>query len=151
MAESPQIVEAEPRRLLASRVQVRWDEIGEAAMTALEQVWNHIRAAGVQGYGHNVFLYENQSAEGASVAMGVEVPEAVEAPEGFEIALTPSGTAATLAHTGPYDGLAAATQRLLDWCTEHHHQPGGASWEVYGDWDNDPEKLRTDIYIRLKP
>ena len=30
------------------------------------------------------------------------------------------------------------------------HGPGprlaGVSWEVYGDWDDDPAKRRTDIY-----
>jgi hypothetical protein len=25
------------------------------------------------------------------------------------------------------------------------------SWEVYGDWEDDPAKLRTDIYFLLRP
>jgi len=29
-------------------------------------------------------------------------------------------------------------------------QPG-VSWEVYGDWDDDPAKVRTDIYFLLRP
>ena len=151
MPEEPQVVDVEPRRLLAARRSVRWSQIGEVAMLALDEVWALIRERGIDGIGHNVFLYEDQTPDGASVAMGVEVPEGVEPPDGFEVVQTPSGRAATLAHMGSYDGLAAATRRLLTWCTEHHHQPAGVSWEVYGDWDSDPAKLRTDIFIRLKP
>jgi hypothetical protein len=27
----------------------------------------------------------------------------------------------------------------------------GVNWEVYGDWDNDPAKRRTDVYKLLSP
>ena len=149
MAEEPQVVEVAPRRLLASRVAVRWTEIGDVAMSALESVWAAIREKNIHGYGHNVFLYENPTPEGADISMGVEVPPEVEAPEGFLIAETPGGRAVILAHIGPYDGLAAATQQLVAWCAEKQLELSASSWEVYGDPTGDPATLRTDIYLHL--
>jgi effector-binding domain-containing protein len=150
MAEQPEVVEAEARRLLAVKVQVRWNEIGDVAMSALERVWTHIRNSNLRGYGHNVFLYENPTREGADISMGVEVPEDVQAPEGFVITHTPAGRVATAAHIGSYDGLAAATQALIAACAEHDLELAGSSWEVYGDNTGNPATLRTDIFIQLK-
>jgi Metal binding domain of Ada len=30
-------------------------------------------------------------------------------------------------------------------------QRAGTSWEVYGDWEEDPAKRRTDVYFLLEP
>jgi hypothetical protein len=27
--------------------------------------------------------------------------------------------------------------------------PSGTNWEVYGDWDDDPARRRTDVYFLL--
>jgi effector-binding domain-containing protein len=152
MPPEPEIVEVEPRLLLAVQAHVPWREIGTYAMPALDQVWAYIREHNIAGFGHNVFLYENPGPDGADASFGVEVPEGIEVEEGSLLVLTatPAGRVVTMAHAGSYDGLAASNQRLLAWCREKNLELAGPSWEIYGDWDADPARLRTDICFLLK-
>ncbi len=43
-----------------------------------------------------------------------------------------------------------ATAALERWCREAGRRPAGVNWEVYGDWDEDPAKRRTDVYCLLQ-
>ena len=47
--------------------------------------------------------------------------------------------------------LGRAYGAIERWCAEHQRQPSGVSWEVYGDWAEDPAQRRTDIYLQLRP
>jgi hypothetical protein len=42
------------------------------------------------------------------------------------------------------------TKRCGAWCQETGHAIGMPYWEIYGDWDDDPAKLRTDIVYLLR-
>ena len=59
------------------------------------------------------------------------------------------GTVARTVHYGPYDQLGAAHDAVMAWCREHGHETRLPFWEIYGDWDDDPAKLRTDILYLL--
>jgi hypothetical protein len=37
----------------------------------------------------------------------------------------------------------------MQWCRHHGRQISMPYWEVYGDWEEDPSKLRTDVYYLL--
>jgi effector-binding domain-containing protein len=150
MTDEPSVIEVAARRILASQRRVRWDEIGQAAMPALDQVWAAIRERGIEGYGHNLFVYRNIGSEGADASFGVEVPASVEPSGDLVITESPAGRAATLTHWGAYDGLAEANRRLLDWCAAQQHQLSGVSWELYGDWSDNPNSLRTDIFFLVR-
>jgi effector-binding domain-containing protein len=50
---------------------------------------------------------------------------------------------------GPYMGLAAAHQAVLDWCATQGRQPVGPRWEVYGPHSDDPVEVWTEIYYLL--
>ena len=53
-------------------------------------------------------------------------------PEGIiGVSELPGGPAARLLHSGSYDGLAAAYQRLEGYLTETGNRPTGAPWETY--------------------
>ena len=54
-----------------------------------------------------------------------------------------------MAHVGPYDQMQAAYAALDEWVRSHGEPSARVSWEVYGDWQQDPNKLRTDIYYQL--
>ena len=54
-------------------------------------------------------------------------------------------------HFGDYAQMAPAYAALEQWWTRNGRRPAGVSWEVYGDWDDDPAKVRTDIYFLLRP
>jgi hypothetical protein len=38
---------------------------------------------------------------------------------------------------------------LDEWCVTHGEPQSHVSWEVYGDWSDKTEHLRTDIYYAL--
>jgi hypothetical protein len=46
--------------------------------------------------------------------------------------------------------MAPAYAALEQWFRETGRRPAGVSWEVYGDWDDDPAKRRTDVYFLLE-
>jgi len=54
-------------------------------------------------------------------------------------------------HWGAYSEMAPAYAALEQWCRAHGRRQAGLSWEVYGDWSDDPAQLRTDSYFLLEP
>ena len=68
---------------------------------------------------------------------------------------TPSGVVASTTHFGPYGGLGAAHDAVLQWCKANNRSLAGPSWEIYGhwqrEWDADPSQIRTDIYYLVSP
>jgi effector-binding domain-containing protein len=143
MAEEPSIVEVETRLLAAVRHTGPWRQVMPQMMSSLDDVWTFIR-----GYelvpGHNIFLYEP-----IATYFGVEVFEPIEEDDRIKQAETPEGRAATIAHIGPYSGIVETSRGLIAWCEANGHKLTGTSWEVYGDWDEDEAKLRTDVYFGL--
>ena len=63
---------------------------------------------------------------------------------------TPAGRVVTVAYHGSYDGLGEAYDALSRYCAEHKLARAGPFWEVYGHWNDDPAKLRTDVFQLLK-
>ena len=47
--------------------------------------------------------------------------------------------------------LRRAYAALDRWLADHGRRPAGVSWEIYGDWEDDPAKRRTDVYFLLEP
>jgi effector-binding domain-containing protein len=58
---------------------------------------------------------------------------------------TPAGRVARTIHAGAYAGLPRAHAVVLEWCRERDLKLAGRSWEVYGDWYDDPAKLQTEV------
>ena len=56
---------------------------------------------------------------------------------------------ATVVHMGPYQKLPEAHMAVRTWCAERGHALGGPSWEIYGDWTDNPVELRTDVFYLL--
>ena len=67
---------------------------------------------------------------------------------------TPAGEVATTTHFGPYNRLGDAHGAIRDWCAANGRTPAGPNWEVYGhwlpEWNQDPSKIRTDVFYLLK-
>ena len=62
---------------------------------------------------------------------------------------TPGGEVVTTLHRGPYDRLSGAHTAIHDWCGRNGKRIGGFSWEIYGDWTDDPNKLETTVVYLL--
>jgi len=85
-----------------------------------------------------------------TVEFGVQVIAWFEQEEDVRCIRTPSGEAIMTVHRGSYERLAAAPTAVHDWCRKHGRRTGGFSWEIYGDWTNDPNKLETTVVYLLR-
>jgi effector-binding domain-containing protein len=105
----------------------------------------------VKPFGHDVAIYRNASEHGVDVECGVRVATKFADVGPVECRELPRGEAATTTHWGAYQRLAEAHDRVTAWAAESGRLLAGVVWEVYGDWDDDPAKVRTDVYHLLKP
>jgi effector-binding domain-containing protein len=122
-------------------------ELAQVIPQACGEVWAFMRSSGQPRPGRHLALYLDGE---MNIECGVEVFQPFTGNERVVCSSTPAGMAATAAHLGPYDRLGEAHAAVRRWCTDHGHALAGPSWEVYGHWDDDPSKLRTDIFYLLK-
>jgi effector-binding domain-containing protein len=140
---------ADPRPLAAIRATTTPQQLGAAIIRLLDQVWPLLREQGVRT-GHNVVIYHAGGGGELTVDVGVEAFTAFTAHGEVRPTSTPSGEVATVAHYGEYSDMGGAYGALEQWCRDNRRQPAGVNWEVYGDWDDDPAKRRTDVYFLLQ-
>jgi len=150
-------VKASPQLIAAVRAQVPRGGVAQAFGDPLGKVWAFLRShPGLRTDGHNLFLYhhegEYEAAESGLVTVdfGVQVVRPFEQEGDVRAAETPGGEVVTTLHRGPYDRLSGAHTAINDWCRKNEKRTGGFSWEIYGDWTDDPEKLETTIEYLLK-
>jgi effector-binding domain-containing protein len=141
-----------PRKLAAVRRQVPVGGVGSAWRPALDQVWAFLRRQpGLRTDGHNIFLYHHPAHRGnpMDVDFGVEVTRSF-SPSGevYETS-TPAGEAAIAVHRGGYDQLHGVHDAIQQWAKSHDRIFAGHSWEIYGDWSDDPSKLETTVVYLL--
>ena len=136
-----------PAVLAAVRAQASAHDLGKVIVESLDVVYAHLRSVHVQHLGRNVVMYLSDALE---VEIGVEV--AGEFFPGGPIirTSTPGGLAASTTHYGPYSTLSGAHTAVRRWCADRRRNTGIA-WEVYGDWNDDPSHLRTDVFYQLLP
>jgi len=53
-------------------------------------------------------------------------------------------------HVGAYDRLKEAHDAIHAWRKANNRVFAGKSWEIYGDWSDDPSKLETTVRYLLK-
>jgi effector-binding domain-containing protein len=100
--------------------------------------------AGFKGKkGPNIVYYPGDVAGEFELACGVQLDQGGNAS-------TPAGDVAATVHMGPYNQMKSAHVAIHEWVRANGRQIAGPSWEVYGDWSDDPAKLRTGIYYLLK-
>jgi effector-binding domain-containing protein len=139
-----------PRALAAVRASTSPQQLGADIVRLLDMVWPVLREQGV-ATGHNVVLYYGGEGAAMTVDAGVEAFTDFNGCGDVRSVSTPPGEVATTAHYGEYSGMARAYAALERWCAGHGRRQAGVNWEVYGDWDDDPAKRRTDIYFLLEP
>jgi effector-binding domain-containing protein len=137
---------AGPRALAAIRAQTAPGRLAADIIRLLDIVWPVLRGQGIPT-GHNVVVYRDGA---LTVDVGVEVLAPFSGDGDVQPSATPSGEVATTAHFGDYAQLGAAYAALERWCAANGRRPAGVNWEVYGDWDDDPDKRRTDVYFLLE-
>ena len=139
------VVDGKPRQLAAMRGATSRAELPRTILKLLDAVWPVLRGQHVKT-GHNVVLYFGGLAH---IEAGVEVFSDFVDVGDVRHSQTPAGPAVTTAHWGDYSEMAGAYAALERWCVANGHRQTGTSWEVYGDWADDPKERRTDIYAAL--
>jgi effector-binding domain-containing protein len=146
------IQHSSPRILAAVTRHVAIGGIGAAWGPALDQVWAFLRTQpGLRTDGHNIFLYRHPARrdDPMVVDFGVEVVREF-APSGdVKPVKTPAGEVAAATHIGPYDRLGQTHDAIHAWAAAGHRSFAGTSWEIYGDWSDDPSKLETTVMYLL--
>ena len=142
-----------PRKLAAVRRQVPIGAVASAWRPALDQVWTFLRSQpGLRTDGHNIFLYHRAASrdDPMNVDFGVEVTRSFSRSGEVCETSTPAGEAAIAVHRGGYDRLHLAHDAIHQWAKSHDRIFAGRSWEIYGDWSDDPSKLETTVVYLLE-
>lgn len=144
--DEPTLVEAFPRAIACVRVTTALSRWPREFMHSLNKVYAVINAGHVRKSGHNVMVYRSRADGSADIECGVEITGPFEPIGEVVYSETPSGFAVTKTHVGPYDQLGVSYETLARWSLDGGHNLSEISWEIYGDWEDDPAKLRTDIF-----
>lgn len=145
-------IQVVPSRYVAVvRDRRRWADLGARLLPLLDRVYMVVRAGKVVQTGHNIFIFRDGSKDSVTVEVGVEVSSAFESIDGVLSVVTPAGEAASAVHKGPYSGLGGAHEAITRWCKEHGRMGANVWWEIYGDWQEDPAQLQTEIFYSLVP
>jgi effector-binding domain-containing protein len=158
MPYAVRVLDIVPHPIAAARGHGRTQNYIKNLFALLDEVWRFLRAnPQVKQLGLNVFLYWGDpdadllsSDPGLPIEAGVKVAAPFESTGRVTCSATPGGTVATVAHIGPYEKLPGAHSALRHWCKENNRQMAGTTWEEYGHWNEDPAKLRTDVFYLLK-
>jgi len=112
-------------------------------------VYAWLRESRIDQTGHNYAIYDQFSEDGMRMRVGF--PVAKQFPDTSEVQCVElqGGRAAHVTHRGPYSRLGAAHSTLYEWCVQNSLTMSGESWEVYGDWSDDPSQLSTEIFWQL--
>ena len=141
-----------PRKIAAVRRQVLLGAVTSAWRPALDQVWTFLRSQpGLRTDGHNIFLYHHATCRNdpMDVDFGVEVVRSFIPSGEIHETNTPAGVAAIAVHRGGYDQLHSAHDAIHRWAKSHDRTFAGCSWEIYGDWSDNPSKLETTVVYLL--
>jgi len=138
------------RQLAVVQQRLQWNELGSKLIPLLDRVYIQVHAGKIIQHGQNVFVYRDATQEGVTVEVGVEVSGPFEDVEDVVYASTPAGEVASVLHVGPYADLGKAHDALVRWCDELQRPRANVYWEVYGDWEEDPAKLETEVFYLLE-
>jgi effector-binding domain-containing protein len=149
-----QLRDLDPIPLAIVRREARPSELSRVVPECCGIVWNALKAQYVKG-GRNVAVYRNGEGGLIQLEVGVEVAGRFTESADLVRSATPGGRIVSVVHFGPYGGLGAAHQAIHDWKNAGGHQLAGPRWEIYGhwqkDWDNDPARIRTDVFYLTAP
>src|SRR5262245_23955381 len=144
-------MQAQP--IAAVRQRMRSADIPTGFKLPLDKVWEFLRRRPeLRNGGHNLFLYRHDmdASRAMTTDFGVQVTRSFEREGDVFCSTTPEGEVASTTHRGPYDRLGEAHNAVQMWVAGNGRRNGGWSWEIYGDWNSDPNKLETQVVYLLE-
>ncbi len=149
--DHPVVTRIEPPRFLAAvREEMPAGEVPRRFAAALDRVYAATKAAGISVDGQNVFVYRDAGSNGrVLVEFGVGVSQSFAALGDVECITLPAGEVATTTHFGAYEALGRAHDAIHEWARKQGRALERTRWEVYGHWEEDAAKRRTDVFYLL--
>lgn len=135
--------------LAVVRVETNSAELTEQIEKSFAAVYAAVNSGRIQQSGQNVIVYRQLGSGEVEVECVVQVQGPFAGLDEVVYRETPAGRAATTMHHGPYDRLGETHAALVAWVRSHGLRPTGILWEVYGDWNDAPDELRTEIFHQV--
>jgi effector-binding domain-containing protein len=118
-------------------------------MKSLDKVYDIVRAGKVHQNGQNIMVYYPRPDGLVDIECGVEVAAKFDGLGEVVYCETPGGLAAATTHIGPYGQLGVSHKAIREWGRSNGHRLTATCWEIYGDWNEDPVKLSTELFHLL--
>lgn len=128
-------------------VHAKWSGLAPTIRAAFDRLYKP--DALVPGHGHNFILYANETKEGATLTVGVLDRQPGGTDPDVKSVHIPGGRVITAAHMGDYAKMKDTYDVLHAEVKAKSLRRIWMSLEVYGDWSDDPTKLKTDLYLYL--
>ena len=137
-------VAARPTLVVAART--TWPQLPEMWPALSREVWDCVRAAGINSGCPNVMLYlDDVPRVEVGVLYGGQLPLSGR----VQPSQLPVGLVATATHCGDYTALGRTHDAVRQWCREQGHELTGVRWEVYGPHRPDPDDIRVEVSWQL--
>lgn len=141
------IIDLAPMTGAGIEVYAKWSDLAPTIRSAFDRIYKP--GALAPGHGHNFILYSNETKEGATLTVGVLDRQPGGGDPDVKAAHVPGGRVITAPHMGDYAKMKDTYDVLHAEVKAKNLRRIWMSLEVYGDWDEDPAKVRTDLYLYL--
>jgi effector-binding domain-containing protein len=145
------LVTVQPGPIAVVRCRTTFAEVPRVFRATLDVVWAAVRSEQISKHGHNVAVYRRLGGDAVDFACGVQVAARFDGAGEVACSETPGGEAVRATHVGPYEKLGETYDAIVAWALGHGRRLAGVNWEIYGDWNDDPAKLETEVYMLVEP
>lgn len=149
------IVDVAPRLMAAGKSWANMSDVGPKIVAALDRAYQFVHDNKIPfDQQEKAVIYRMEKGasfekDGCAIFCGPFVPAPFEGREDVVLDKTPGGKAVTVRHIGCYTGIHLAHAAVHEWNEANGKQVNGLCWDVYGEGNEDPDKLVTDIYYQL--
>ena len=141
------IIDMAPMSGAGIEVYTKWSALAATIRSTFDRLYKP--GALTSGHGHNFILYSDETKEGVRLLVGVLDREPGGADPDVKSAHVPGGRVITAPHWGDYGKMRETYDVLHAEVAARSLRRIGMSLEVYGDWSDDPAKVRTDLSLYL--
>lgn len=123
-----------------------WQEFPALWGRLSAEVWDCLRAGGVQRGCRNVMLYLDDV---PNVEVGVLLDQPCPLSGRVVASALPAGITAMTVHHGAFGEVGAAHDAVVRWSAANGHSLNGVRWEIYGPHNDDPARQWTEVHWLL--
>ena len=145
------VVDAMPTAVIAAPATA--NDVAKTIGRLIDPVRAFVRSSGLAS-GRHIVRYEGdvQSGKGTTIEVGVLVDQPFIPASVTDVRCSelPAGTVARTVHLGHHHRIGEAHTEVRQWCAANGEIVAGPSWEIYGDWTDDPRQLRSEVLYLLR-